>query len=335
MKNITNHKRMHLRYKSLAATSIICLCLWLVPSMPAVSGDVSNITGAFLDVGLGAAPMGMAGSNTVLVRDVHALLSNPAGLTSVNGQELAFSMTKQFSIIPYNVFLYGQKIEGVGGIGVGFLTSGDDALKENTVILSYARLIAKGIAGGLTFKYRQASYGNNDEGMWDYNGGNRQVTGDAKGFGMDIGFRGRLAKQMGFGILLKDVFSSVNYNASNEVGTAKGGSESIPTSLVLGVAYISQRYLTFEFNLRSGLHDDTSDRFYLGAERDLFNLIALRGGFSQNVNSANVNRNYTAGFGIGRAIKPMMMKIDLDFAYVINDFQNFYHIGLKLERNTK
>jgi hypothetical protein len=335
MMNIIKAIQIHHRSLWICAV-VVANCLWMsFPATLSAGDDVSNIPGAFLDVGLGAAPMGMAGSNVVLVHDVHALLSNPAGLTSVQGNELAFSMTKQFTFIPYNVFLYAQRLQGIGGVGVGLVTSGDDALKENTVIISYGRLVWKGISGGISLKYRQASFGNNSDGEWVYQGGNRQVKGDAKGYGVDIGVRGKIAKQLGFGVLLKDALSSVSYDASNEIGNAEGGSEAVPTSLVLGLAYVSARYLSFEFNLRNGLHQDTNNRFFFGAERDLFSLISLRGGFSQNVNAEYANRNYTLGFGLGRAFPSMMMEFNVDAAYVINDFQNYYHIGLKLGRLSK
>ena len=294
--------------------------------------DTSNIPGAFADIGLGAGPMGMAGSNVVLVRDVYAVVGNPAGLSSLQAQELAFSMTKQFSLVPYYLILFGQSIDKKNKLGGAILTSGDDVLRENTLILSYARYIIRGISAGVSLKYHQANFGNNSDGEWVYQGYNRQVQGDAKGIGFDIGFRGSFGKKTGFGILLKNAISSINYNASNNAGTAKGGSEKVPASLIMGLGIIANRNMTIELNFKNSLHQDTNDRVYIGVEQKIISMLKLRGGYSNNVNAIYPNRHYALGFNVSHKYKPLLMKFSLDFAYIIHDLSNFYHIGLKITR---
>jgi hypothetical protein len=309
----------------------------LVIFLPINSGAIENsgIPAAFLDVGLGAGPMGLGGTDVGLGRDVYSIINNPAGLISINSQEAAFSMTKQFSLVPYNMLLYGYKLNKKMAVGAGFITAGDASLRENSLILCYSQFVPYGISVGANFKLRLASYGNNSDGEWVYDGGNRQVKGSAKGIGFDIGARGILGKRLGYGIVLKDLFESISYDASNDVETANGGSETVPVTLQLGAGYVVTKDLTFEADLNKVLYKDLSDRFSFGMENVLFSMLLLRAGFSQNINAEETNRNYFIGLGVEHEIAPANLKAGLDFAYIINEFQNFYHLGLKVSFGSK
>ncbi|MDZ7260903.1 MAG: hypothetical protein ONB05_02125, partial [candidate division KSB1 bacterium] len=114
--------------KSLAIGGLLLSLVLISPDLSPAE-TLSHIPGAFLDVGLGAGPMGLGGSVIVLGRDVYTIVGNPAGLISLSGPEAAFSMTRQFSFVPYNLVLYGQNLGKQTAVGVGFLTSGDEALR--------------------------------------------------------------------------------------------------------------------------------------------------------------------------------------------------------------
>lgn len=323
-------------------TGNYCLILqWkfaiLVLALPGllVAGDVSHIPAAFLDVGLGAGPMGTGGTTVALGKNIYSIVTNPAGIISVSDPEVAFSMTKQFSLIPYNMVLYGQRIIKHTSAGIGLLTSGDDALRENTVYFSVAHRMPYKLAAGLNFKLHFSSFGDNEDGKWIYDGGNRQVQGSAKGFALDLGVKGILSGRILYGLVFKDLLGNVSYDASNEVETATGGSERLPPKMILGLGYVLTQSFQVELDVNKSLYLDTNDRIYTGVEKTLFQMMALRGGFSQNFNASEVNRQYALGLGIMHQLKNPPIRFGIDFAYLINDLHNFFHVGLNLAWNRK
>lgn len=308
-------------------TLFTCVFLGVSTPQPARAQETSGIPGAFVDIGVGAGPMGMAGASIVLGRDVYAIVTNPAGLSSVVSPQAAFSMTKQFSLIPYNLVLYGQRV-GKFHLGGGFLTAGDDALRENTLYLAGAHGLRRRMTVGVSLKIRQASFGDNSGGAWEFAGGNRQVRGDASGFSLDVGLRGVLSRNAGFGIVLKDALGTISYDAGNEVGSATGGDEDLTPSLMLGFGYVARKSLVVEVNLRKALKNDTHDRFILGLEQSLLSLVVLRAGMSQNIDADETNRHYSLGLGVTQ--KLLVVRFAADFAYVMNDIDNFFHAGLRV-----
>lgn len=305
---------------------LVAALLLLVPKTYA--GDLSGLGGAFVDVGVGAGPMGLAGSNIVLGKDVYAIVSNPAGITRVAYPQAAFSMTKQFSLIPYNLALYAQRLGDDTGVGAGFLTSGDEALRENTVYLAYARRFSEKMSLGVNLKYRNASFGSNAEGAWVFEGGNRQVQGSANGFGIDFGVIGLLGQRMGYALVLKDLLSEVSYDAENETNTASGGSEAIAPALKFGFGYVASRSLSIEFNLEKATSRSAADRLSIGMQQTFLSFLTVRGGISQRLDGAERNRQYSFGGSLNQGLSKLRMTVD--FAYLITDIDNFFHIGLRL-----
>ncbi|MBN1349766.1 hypothetical protein JXJ21_10185 [candidate division KSB1 bacterium] len=312
-------------------TGMLMVSLLIASSVSHSAESISNIPGAFADIGLGAVRSGMGGSLIVLGRDVYAIMDNPAGTVSILSPQLAFSTTKPYALIPYNVLLYGQKLGKKNSLGTGFITSGDEALRENSIILNYARILPfYSMSVGVNLKFRHASFSNNSDGKWIFNNADRQVTGNATGVGLDIGVRGKLGKRMAYAVVLKDLFESISYNASNAAQTAKGGSESVPSTMVLGIGYVAAKNLAFELDLNKALYREVNDRVTFGAEQWLFSMVALRAGLSQNINADEINRQYALGCGVATEFSRMHVGIALDFAYLINEFHDFYHAGLKL-----
>jgi len=190
----------------------------------------ADITAAFVDIGCGARPMGMGGAFTALSDDAHAIFWNPAGLTLMERSQLAMMHTKQFGLIPYSLGAYSSHIKK-NHIGVAYLTSGNDALKENTVFASYARAFQLPLLGltrfGLNLRYRSASFGNNED------GGEERSKGSATGFGFDLGILWKLDQTTRFGIFARDLINNMNYdNKTRQVEY----SEKVPAALIFGLA---------------------------------------------------------------------------------------------------
>jgi len=306
--------------------TLIAILLFVHLSL-ADSGGLSHIPGAFVDVGLGARPMGLAGAAAVLTRDADAILYNPAGLTSLTGPQARFSMTRQFSLIPYDMLLYGQKGPAATAFGVGFLTTGDEALRENTVLLSVAHSLPWRLSGGFTLKYRSCSFGNNADGIWNWQGGNRQVHGSGRGYGIDLGLRTVIGKRLAIAAVWKDAFGKVNYDASNGIGSAEGGSEAVPPGLILGLGFFPARNFSVEVNLKKSLYADTANRLMFGGEKTLFSFLTVRGGYAQDLDASTKNRLYSVGGGLFHRFSSLPFDFSFDFAYLFHELQNFSHLS--------
>ena len=292
--------------------------------------SLSHVPAAFLDVGLDARGTAMAGANVVVARDVAAVVWNPAALASIgSSRQLMLSTTRQLGLVPYHLLAFGQKVAGTPA-AVGATTSGDDVLRENSAFVAAARRVAPFTTAGITLKLYQASYGNNASGRWEIENADRQVRGSAFGAGLDVGVRYVSRKGLAAGFVAKNLFSSVSYNASNAAGTAKGGSESLPTEWIVGLGMAATRSTLFELDLRKATHTDVRDRVAFGAEQILFEMLALRAGYAQNLDAAHVERDVTVGGGLALTLPRTGLRVGLDLAYVISELQNFLHVSFRV-----
>ena len=111
---------------------------------------LSGIPSAFLDVGLGARYMGLAGVDVPLSNDATSILSNPANmLLSRNKYNFSADYSDLYTLYNYTFFGATAMVDNGLKMGLGFIYSGDEAMSETTVILSV------GAAGG----YMESSNG--------------------------------------------------------------------------------------------------------------------------------------------------------------------------------
>lgn len=253
--------------------------------------------------------MGMGGAYVALASDPHAVFWNPAGLPFIKGKQITTMYAKQFNIIPYMLVSGGTCIQDKHGFGLGFLSSGDDVLRESTLLLSYGRRLAdlwqpvQNLSVGLTLKIRQSSFGNNPD------GGLNQITGSAMGYGFDFGVRWKAGTKWTAGLLLRDGLNTVTYN--NETRDESYG-EAVPAALIFGTAYLARSNLVFALDWDKSLYSDTKDKLLAGCEWMLFKLVFLRAGWSQNV-SGESNRKFNWGLGLQYFKKDFGLRFD--FAY--------------------
>jgi len=281
----------------------------------------ADITAAFVDIGYGARPMGMGGAFTALSDDAHAIFWNPAGQTLMERSQLAMMHTKQFGLIPYSLGAYSSHIKK-NHIGVAYLTSGNDALKENTVFASYARAFQLPLLGltrvGLNLRYRSASFGNNED------GGEERSKGTATGFGFDLGILWKLDQATQFGIFGRDLINNMNYNnKTRQVEYA----EKIPAALIFGLSRQFGKAAVFAIDWDKSLHEDTTEKVHIGGEVTLFKILMLRAGLWQNMDTYR-NLNYSLGFGL--QIIKHKLGAQFDFAYIFNDLANTPRISLSI-----
>lgn len=286
---------------------LFILC-WLA-LFPKNSG--ADIPAAFVDIGYGARPMGMGGAFVALANDANSVLWNPAGLARLRHTNATFMWTKQFNLIPYYFLSLGRPITSSFAMGGGFISSGNDVLRESTAYLSLAYNGSKkksspwkNLQIGINVKFRNSSFGNNSD------GGENQIKGDAFGMGFDLGMQWKVTPRFFTGFLLRDFFSPVSYH-NTTLGTKY--SESVPPALIFGSAVSAIRNLLLTMDWEKSLYKDYHDKLRAGMEYRILNIFVLRGGINQPV-SADESRKYTLGLGMLYTKKGALM-LSFDFAY--------------------
>jgi hypothetical protein len=307
----------------------ICALMLSAPT-GVLAGSVSDIPAAFVDIGYGARPMGMGGAFVALADDANAVLWNPAGLVLLNRTQLTGMYARQMGLVPYGFVGFAQPVSPRSSLGAGAISAGDAALREMTALLSVAHRLTPGLSLGLSAKARMATYGNNPGGAWDPDGaGNRQVTGRALGFGIDLGLLYELTDQTSLGLMWRDILAPVDWSASNEAGTAQGGGEGVPMALVMGTAHRWSEDVTMSLSLDRSLHSDGADRLALGYENRLWNLLILRAGYGQEI-TADPDRLYSLGLGLEHDLSATW-NLAFDFAYLFHDLANTPRVSLTAE----
>ncbi len=284
----------------------------------------AEVPAAFADIGFGARPLGMGGAYTALASDPYGVLFNPACLPDAQGWQVSTMYARQFGIIPYTLAAAARDIGGRFGAGAAFLTSGDEALRENTVLAAFGMKLGKPgsplgrLSLGLTVKWRSASFGDNSD------GGEMRIRGGAEGFGLDAGLRWKIASTWTAGILVRDAWNRVDYDNRTR---GKTYGESVPTDLVLGSAYMPRANLVFVLDVDKSLYSDVQDKFMAGLEWCLFKMLFFRTGVSQSF-EGDPNRKVNCGIGLQHFRKGFGIRFD--FAYQFHFLANTPRVSTSL-----
>ena len=116
---------------------LVLLTACLIPQ------ELSNISGAYTDVGYGVRPMGMGGAFTAVSDDPNAAYYNPAGLMKVPYPGISLMYTKQMTIVPYYYTTFQTGITQNQAIGAAILYNGDALYNEFEFMASYAFNLGK------------------------------------------------------------------------------------------------------------------------------------------------------------------------------------------------
>lgn len=296
----------------------ILICIVVLLSSQVILAD---IPAAYVDIGYGARPMGMGGAFTALASDAHSIFWNPGGMANLKKDHFTGMYTKQYNLIPYALGAYAFRVKKFS-LGIAFLTSGNDVLRESTLVGSFARAVKLPLFGttgiGFNIRYKNAAFGNNVD------GGENRSQGSANGFGLDFGASKYIGRGTRFGFFLKDVFNNLTYDNTTR---GESYSESVPTGLVFGIARRIHKTAILAVDLEKSLYADVADKVHIGSEIGLMRYLVVRGGMWQNL-KADVNRNYTLGFGV-RIVKKSF-GAQFDFAYLFNDLANTPRISFSL-----
>lgn len=269
----------------------------------------ADIPAAFADIGYGARPLGMGGAYVALASDANAPVWNPACLPYALGWQVTTMYAKQFNLIPYFMGSITKSIHNEYGAGFTFLSSGDDALKENTFYFSGGMRLKRfhpwlsGFSAGLSLKIRTASFGNNVD------GGPDRIQGTATGYALDFALRYKPAAKWTLGALFRDPINNISWN--NQTLDSKYD-ESVPSTMQFGAAYLAHANMIFAVDWDVAMYSDVSSKVYMGGEWRLLNLIYLRGGMSQTL---DVEPYRKLNFGLGLQYFTKTFGLRFDFAY--------------------
>jgi hypothetical protein len=261
---------------------------------------------AFLKIGVGARAAGMGEAYAAVAQDATSIYWNPAGIANSPGYEVHATHDEWISDVRYEYVAGVKGMKGHAlGAHVGLLHMGELEQRDETgqltghfrtydlsAGLSYGRRMTRSIELGVTAKYLY-------EKIQDYG---------ASGFAFDLGGRIRT----GISGL------TIAATASNLGGEMKFINEPflLPINARLGAAYRS-RALLEGFILAADIKfpNDTDARGHLGAELQVHEMFAVRGGLKLGYDE----EAGSLGFGVH------YLAYDFDYAY--SPFSNSSELG--------
>ncbi|MBM3307940.1 MAG: hypothetical protein FJY74_06415 [Candidatus Eisenbacteria bacterium] len=305
--------------RAACALTILALAQWAATARCA---PLSDIPGAFVDVGTGAGAVGMAGAVIAGGAGADAVFWNPATIGSrTQRPEFAASYCDHMGLVPYAAVSASVPLSPALAVGGGVLYSGDDALSEMTVVAGVGRAVGappwcgtRPARVGAALKGRRASYGNNAsvEG---------QVTGDALGGGVDLGALVPVTPELTLGVVCRDLANTLRWNSS-----ARGSySEGVPPALLIGLAAEPRSGFSIEVDLDKALRADTADVVSAGAALWLGNVAVLRCGYRR---SLPPDRFDEYAVGCGAAVPAGHGRISMDVAYLFGRLEDTLRLTL-------
>jgi len=321
------------------STFILSITLIVLSGMSAHGQDMSSIPGAFVDVGYGDRPVAMGNAYVGLADDVNAVYLNPAGLSFLDAPQIQFTHTKLMGLVDYNFVTAAVPFKGNQAVGVTFINSGDDLMREISGHLAYSIHVGQ-VSAGIAGKFRYSSFGNNTLLESDYSGIfdpdeittglSNQVTGDGSGYGLDLSALYKATENLTFGVMVRDVIAPFSWSSevANTEAQAKGDyTEDVPFELLVGSSYQTGKS-TFSVELRPSTDNEQDDAIRFGFERVFFNVLAARLGTEQWLNNMDDDK-YMAGVGLNIP-KMAGVSIRFNYSYVVDSLANTQRVGVQL-----
>ncbi len=327
--------------RRLASTLFLFLISLSVPLFPtAASGqELSGIPAAFVDVGYGARPAAMGGAFVGLSDDAFSVQWNPAGMARQDSTKISFAYIDQLGLVGYQHLAASVPLGQKFGFGAAAVSSGDEAMRELTFQMGIARSF-RSLSFGVGVKYRNASYGNNTLDPDDYavfepeeiqEGISNQVSGQANGFGLDLGVLYQPDSPVSVGLRVRDIIAPIKWNSevnNSDRETLGSYRERIPMEIALGTAYFVRNNVVITADYSPGIHDETVNKIRVGGEGKFLGVLSLRGGMEQRVNDRN-DEKYSLGIGVELPIQDQFL-ISADYTYRFEEINKTQQVSMSI-----
>jgi hypothetical protein len=310
----------------------------------------AGLTGAaFLKVGVGARAVGMGSAVTALSGDVNQMFYNPAGIALTDQMfQASFSYNKWIADIGHNSAAVSYNWEGVGTIGVGFITFGVSDIPADRDIPTDPTLAPDQVdfTTSATYDYRDIAY---------------QVT-----------FARNVIDQLSLGITLKGISQSIDGQSVSAVAFDFGsvyrigvlgwtiaarfnnlGSDlkyydidaALPLQFTIGTALmpVKSEQASIMVALDATKPQDGPLYLFSGAEATFMDFVSVRAGYKLNYSgteetalSGTAIKSTIEGVSLGGGLKTTFegYTIGVDYSYTQMDILDAAHrisvqIGMK------
>lgn len=325
--------------------------LLIVTSLFVYAQKTRKYSNEFLNIGVDAAAMGMGNAVVSSTNNVNSGYWNPAGLVNLEHKQVGLMHASYFAnIANYDYIGFGMPLDEKSAAGVSIIRFAVDDILDTTQLIdedgniNYDRTNLFSTADyGVTFSYARKT---NDSIGISY-GGNakiiRRIIGDfasSWGFGLDAAMQYRTKNNWLFGIMARDITTTINSWSFNDEKIAQiknavsTKNQDLPEQteitipkVQLGVSkkvrFKNKMSLRPELNFNVRLtetNDIISSSFAsvspsLGFELDYNNIVFLRGGTSNFQNELQLDNTTKVGFQPSLGAGFQYKGIAIDYAF--------------------
>jgi len=303
-----------------------------------------------MNIGVDAAALGMSNAVVSQSADVNSGYWNPAGLTTLDDNQIALMHSSYFAnIANYNYLAYAMPLDDKSAVGISLIRFGVDDILDTTQLIddqgniNYDRIRLFSTADyGLTFSYARKipldgfSYGVNAKVI-------RRIIGDfasSWGFGLDVAIQFQAENDWKFGVMARDITTTFNAWTFNKEklnlikDAVEGQNQQVPEAteltipkLQLGMSkkivfhYDYALVTALDLNVRFEQNNDVISSSFasitpsLGFEFGYTELVFLRAGVGNFQNELQLDNSedltFQPNFGVGFKYRG----IQIDYAF--------------------
>jgi len=337
--------------KSFKLMFICLLAVVLVASTGTAQERKAGLTGAaFLKVGVGARSVAMGTAVTALTGDVNQMFYNPAGIALKNStMQASFTYNKWIADIGHSAAAVSYNLEGIGTIGVGFITFGVSGIEASRDVPVDPGLVQYQIETNTsaTYDYRDIAY---QATFSRYIIDNLALGITLKGISQTIDGIGATAFAVDFGsvyhIGVMDWTIAARFNNLGSDLQYYDIPSALPLQFTIGSMMTPYKNDTWGITGAVDMSKPQDGPLYIfgGAEVEFMDMVALRGGYKFNY--SGVSEVTVAGtpainatieglsLGAGFSTNVSGYRIGVDYSYTAMDLLDAAHrftlcIGMK------
>lgn len=272
----------------------------------------------FLNIPIGARPIGLGEAYSSIADDVNAINYNPAGLGNIQSRQIEFTHGNWINLLNYENLSYCNPFLG-GNIGINIFCLYSSPFWETDFSgpvnnkIDYNNI-------GITLGYGKYIYGFNIGGSVAY------IYSDladscAKALLMSFGLQHKrkvVHLPVSFSFVLKNIGPAIKYEKEKEKPPSK-----IIGGIGISPINVKNHKLQLGFDYEQLIYKDTQYRLLSGVEYVMFNIISFRGGyrFNADINKISVGTGIKCyGIGINYALYPAS---EPDYTHIISININF------------